>query len=683
MSVRKIRYLYLRKRKQNCQGKNLVYILTQIPYNRMYYEIICLFRQFGITAMEEKVVMMKDQENRKQNTERKIKWALLPLQFILTVFPLILYAYAGNSGYSAYAWSSVNDFYVDIFLHGKMVVFTVLAVVLLALIVRKIVKMGKDTRKKSLWTFLPMFLYLFFVLLSTICSINMEYSLLGSMDAKEPVGVLIGYVLTVFYAYLVIDSKDDLMQLLPAAVIGGFCMALLGVLQTIGKDPLVMEAVQNIYASSAFRSNYGYLALQFPVGVAYGTLFNPNYVGTYVAMYLPLLLIGLFVYKGILKKAVCGLSFVGLLVLLFSSQSRTGLIASVAVAVIILVFLCRELWKRWYLLIPGLTFLLMCFSLFDTYRDNLLSNRLKQMFEIQKDDSAVKGVDTTGNGVRVLYKDTEYTVCMPVSGADFNYIALEGKEQLEVRYNEDRSYGYFTLSNGDEIAIQTANYEGVYAFGLKINGKDWYFTNQLVRGNYKMLNQDFGRLDESVCVDNVFPGYESVASGRGYVWGRSIPLLLDNFVVGSGPDTFGIEFPQNDYVARYKSGYGTIIFTRPHNFYLQMGVQTGTLSLLAFLVFYITYFVGSCRRYFFCKFNKVEQWMGFLVFACTFGFMASGIANDSLIVVTPIFYVLLGMGMAINHKMCPIEKRTVAVESGAEETENSEELSESKEEGLE
>ena len=37
--------------------------------------------------------------------------------------------------------------------------------------------------------------------------------------------------------------------------------------------------------------------------------------------------------------------------------------------------------------------------------------------------------------------------------------------------------------------------------------------------------------------------------------------------------------------------------------------------------------------------------------------MASGLANDSLIIVTPIFYVLIGMGMAINHKLCPIVKK--------------------------
>jgi len=601
--------------------------------------------------------MEKVLENKKKNKEKKkINWGLLPLQFILAVLPLILYCQWGFSGYSAYAWFSEQDFYVDAFLHGKMMVFMVLAAVMLVLVIYKIIKLKGNIRKKSVCRFIPLFVYAIFVVLSTICSVNIQYSVYGSMDAKEPVGVLLGYVVVAFYAYLVIESKEDLMQLLSAVIIGATGMAIVGVLQAVGKDPFAYEAVQRLFVSKEFIDTYGYLQLHFPEGQAYGTLFNSNYVGTYVAMYGPLLILGMILYKHWWKKIFCGITFVGLLVMLFASRSRTGLIASVVVAVLMLIFLSREIWKRWYLVIPGITFIILSFSLMDTYYDNMMTNRLKQMF-VHEDNSVVKGVDTTGNGVSVLYKDTEYTVCMPVSGTDFNYIAFEGKEQRKVRYNEDKTYAYFTLSNGDEIEIQTANYEGTYAFGLNINDRYFYFTNQLVRGNYKFINREFGRLDECIYVENALPGYEQVASGRGFAWGRSIPLLKTYFVVGSGPDTFGIVFPQNDYVAKYKAGFDTRVFTRPHNFFLQMGVQTGTISLLAFLVFYVIYLVGSCRRFFSHRLHKTEQWIGLVVFACTIGFLASGIANDSLIVVTPIFYVLLGTGMAINHKLCPVEKK--------------------------
>ena len=595
-------------------------------------------------------------KNKEQSTKKQISWELLPLQFILVVLPLVLYAYVGSSGYSSYAWSSVYDSYVDIFLHGKMVVFFVLAMLMLAVVIFKTVKMKPAERKKNLKVFLALFVYLGFVTLSTICSVDIEYSLFGSMDAKEPVGVLIGYVVVAVYAYITITSADDVKKIVTAGIIGGGCMAVIGVLQAIGKDPLTFEAVQRLAFGKSFLEASGGVHLNFPVGQAYGTLYNPNYVGTYVVMYLPLALAGFFLYKKWWKKLLCTMTFAGLLVMLFASQSRTGLLVCLAVAVLAGIFLGRELWKRWYLVLAGMVLFAVAFVLVDNFNNHQFSDRLKEMFAAGTDDAPVKGVDTTGNGVRVLYKDTEFMVCMPVSGSNFSYVAFEGSVQKEVRYNEDRTYGYFTLDSGEEITIQTANYEGTFAFGLYVNDRYFYFTNQLVKGNYKYINTEFGRLDECVCVENVFPGYETAVNGRGYVWGRTIPLLKKNIIVGSGPDTFGIEFPQNDYVARYKNEFGTVLFTRPHNFYLQMGVQTGVLSLLAFLTFYLMYFTGSCKRYIFRRLEKAEQWTGFILFLCTIGFMASGLANDSLIVVTPVFYVLLGTAMAVNDKLCPAEK---------------------------
>lgn len=598
---------------------------------------------------------MKQTKNIKKKPGKEsfgLNWKLLPLQLILAILPLIVYLRVDQSGFAEYPWCSSDDTYLDIFLHGKMVVFLVLAVVILCLLVYKLWHMDKQTRKESLCRFIPLFIYLGFVVLSTLCSQNINYSLFGSMDAKEPAMVLLGYVVVAFYAYLVMDSLENINQLLGAATIGGACMAIIGVLQAIGKDPLVMEGVQRLFVEKNFIDTYGFLQLNFPVGMAYGTLFNPNYVGTYVAIYAPLLLLGVFMYRPIWKKVVCGVSFVGLLIMLFASQSRTGLIAIFAVAVLFAVFWSRSLWKRWYIIVPAIAVAVAAFVFVDAGRDFLLTNRLKEMFILRPSEDPVHGVDTTGNAVRVLYKDTEFKVMMRVSDGDFSYVALEGDEQKKVTYNEDKSYGYFTLNNGDEIAIQTGIYEDRYAFGLNINNKGFYFTNQLVAGNYKCINE-LGRLDECVIPANVFPGYEAAASGRGYAWGRTIPLLADNLLIGSGPDTFVLEFPQNDYVARYKGGFDNIIFTRPHNFYLQMGVQTGVVSLVAFLVFYIIYFVKSCTLYCFRKFTKTEEWLGFILFLSTVGFMAAGLANDSLIVVSPVFYVLLGTGMAVNYKLCP------------------------------
>ena len=598
--------------------------------------------------------MQKNKQNKnRKGQERLFQWNrnLLPLQVILAVLPLILYVKIGYSGFSEYPWNSKEDIYLDVFLHGKMVVFLLVALAMLSLVIYKLRQMDNQSRKAALRRFIPLVVYVGGVLLSALCSKNLSYSFLGSMDAKEPVTVLLGYIITVFYAYLVVDSAEDIRCLIGASVAGSVCMAVIGMLQAIGKDPLLLEGVQRLYAGNSFVDTYGLLQLMFPKGMAYCTLFNPNYVGTYVAIYVPLLLLGVFLFPTAWKKVVSGLACLGVLIMLFASQSRTGLLSVAAIVGVLVVFCGRRLRKRWYIILPGLTVVLVAFFCVDAKRDFLLTNRLKEMFVIRASEDPVQGVDTTGNGVRVWYKDTEFKVMMPVLENSFSYEAFEGEDQKQITYNEDSSYGYFTLNNGDEIAIQTAVYEEKYAFGLKINNRDFYFTNQLVPGDYKYINE-LGRLDECIIPANVFPGYETVGSGRGYVWGRSIPLLLNNLVIGSGPDTFALEFPQNDYVARYRCGFDNTIFTRPHNFYLQMGLQTGVLSLMAFLVFYGTYFVGSCRRYFGRDMLSTEEWIGFALFLSTLGFMAAGFANDSLIVVTPVFYVLLGTGMAVNQKLC-------------------------------
>lgn len=596
---------------------------------------------------------MKQVKNKKNNREG-YAWNrnLWPLQIILAVLPLILHLKVESSGYGRYAWNAENDTYLDIFLHGKMVLFLVLSVIILCALIVKLYRMDKQARKTSILRFIPAFVYLGLALLSTVCSKNPSHSFIGAMDAKEPITVLLGYIVVTFYSFLVVESIEDISQLAGAAVAGSACMAVLGGLQAIGKDPLLLESVQRLFVEDAFIDTYGLLTLTFPEGMAYATLFNPNYVGTYVVIYAPLVLFGLLCFPRVWQKVVCGISLLGLFVLLFASQSRTGLISVAIVAVVVAVFLGRKLWKRWYIILPGIAVVATAFFFVDAGRNFILTNRLKEMFTLRPSDAPVQGVDTTGDGVRVLYKETEFKVMMPVADGDFSYVVWEGEEQRPVRYSDDKTYGYFTLSNGDEIAIQTAQYEKRYAFGLFINDRNFYFTNQLVMGDYKYINE-LGRLDECTIPPNVFPGYENVGSGRGYVWGRTIPLLLDHLVVGSGPDTFALEFPQNDYVARYSCGFDNTIFTRPHNFYLQMAVQTGGLSLIAFLVFYIMYFVGSCKRYFFGKFSSKEEWMGFALFLSTVGFMAAGLANDSLIVVTPVFYVLLGTGMAVNQKLCP------------------------------
>jgi len=40
---------------------------------------------------------------------------------------------------------------------------------------------------------------------------------------------------------------------------------------------------------------------------------------------------------------------------------------------------------------------------------------------------------------------------------------------------------------------------------------------------------------------------------RGYIWSRSLPLLRNTILVGYGPDTFAMNFPQHDIAGKVKA----------------------------------------------------------------------------------------------------------------------------------
>ena len=141
---------------------------------------------------------------------------------------------------------------------------------------------------------------------------------------------------------------------------------------------------------------------------------------------------------------------------------------------------------------------------------------------------------------------------------------------------------------------------------------------------------------------------QDMFSKRGYIWARTIPLLKANWLLGSGPDTFTIEFPQDDYIGLENYGYKGSIVTKPHNMYLQMGVQTGVISLMAFLAFYMMYFIQSIRIYIKGKFDTYASQLGVAIFLASIGYMIAGITNDSTITVAPIFWILMGIGMSMN-----------------------------------
>ena len=118
----------------------------------------------------------------------------------------------------------------------------------------------------------------------------------------------------------------------------------------------------------------------------------------------------------------------------------------------------------------------------------------------------------------------------------------------------------------------------------------WNFYKEDGAARYVFVNQ-YGKLDEIQNAPAVFKGHERSLSGRGYIWGRTIPLLKKSLLWGSGPDTFTVKFPQTDYVMKVNTGLNMYqqLPTKAHSMYLQSALQTGILSGICLLMFFLHY----------------------------------------------------------------------------------------------
>ncbi|HBH12556.1 MAG TPA: polymerase, partial [Clostridiales bacterium] len=92
----------------------------------------------------------------------------------------------------------------------------------------------------------------------------------------------------------------------------------------------------------------------------------------------------------------------------------------------------------------------------------------------------------------------------------------------------------------------------------------------------------------------------------------------------------------------------SIIVDKPHNMYLQIGINTGFISLLALLAIYLMYFIDSMKLYYKRNLTTLMDYVGIGAFTGVMAYLGAAFFNDQIISVAPLFYVMVGLGIAIN-----------------------------------
>lgn len=614
--------------------------------------------------------MSKNNRHSKNNSyaaspQMSRKWYLLPIIFIISILPLIVKMKIYNAGLSEFNWFLTNDTQFDFFLYYKSMIFTFITFIITVLLIWMFIKhkylnshsnniLKENGKYKFTLALIPLSVYAILALLSTVFSKYSSFGYKGIFEQFESVFVLLGYCILVYYSFLIINSEDDIKLIIKWLLVGIIILCLLGLTQATGNDFFASEYGKKLIVPSAHWNILEQLKFNFEKNRVYLSLYNPNYVGLYTSLISPILLVVLLFTKNRKLQVLYGIAITGLILCMIASSSRNGFVALCVSLTFIIVLFRKLLKKHWKLSFAVLGFVVIAFLSINVAMGNVFVERLQSMMtDVKTPEYPLSSILTNDDNIEITYnKNKLYIQAERNDNNLYDFTLTDGnKNKVETILDVASSTYYLDDARFNTITLQQAHLDNTISFNVIIDGVNWYFTNQLVDNTYYYIN-NYGKFDKIINAKSaLFTNYDKIGSSRGYIWSRTIPLLKNHLLLGTGADTFSLVYPQNDYIGRYHNGYISSLITRPHNMYLQIAVQTGVLSLIAFLAFYAMYFMSCIKLYYNNNFNSYYTQVGAAIFVGTIGYMVSGLFNDSTITVSPIFWAMMGIGLAINFKV--------------------------------
>lgn len=599
---------------------------------------------------------MSKQVTQKKKSSNKV---FIPIILLMGIIPLIVHTYSYNSNLSQFNWfPSGADSQTDFFFGWKMITIIVVGIVMAGILFYQYFKKKQGLRFENAFYFL--FFYAMFVAMSALFSSYKYWVVRGSYELFEPVWVVFVYILLCYYTYHFVQQEQQVKFILCGAGIGMAVVTLIGVFQYFGMDFFKTGFGKHLITNPSWWDNLDSLSFNMLEGTSYTTLYNPNFLSFYFGMLIPLLVCVFIAAKRAWQRVLIIVAEVLCLICLKGSRSDTGWMALVVGGVILaLVLLSRK--KKAFcvalaiMLIGGVAAVAVGSK---TDVGIQIKNTIVGTFCID-DRYAVRDIDTgtdsvmlnvRGNKMYVSYTTDESGVIVPnctdENGQTLELAMTDADNQIYVINDERFAGGSIQpiLLGDDNIPAISVTYDGIA----------WDFVETQEAG-YCYLNKA-GKLVKWEQIKNAKLLNEDAMSYRGHMWNVTIPLLGKHVLIGSGANTYMFEYPQDDYLGQaYIYGFNSYE-VKAHCWYLQQWVESGLIGTLALLIFMAWYAVQSIRIYRRVDLHESLSWIGFGLFAAVLVYLIAGIANDSNVCTAPVFWGMLGLGMATNRMLVEKEK---------------------------
>lgn len=511
--------------------------------------------------------------------------------------------------------------------------------------------------------------YVLFVVLSTIFSDNIQVAIWGLCDNGEGMVSQICYAvlfIIAMYSVLLINKYQVIINnhkysgkwsmylylVLPLIIVLGINCGI-GWLQYNEIDPFEFELIGRFVAGNLYQS-YTFDTSAIEVGRVYGIMFQPNYAGAYGVLMCPFFFFLIFTTRKVLLKILFAICAILALVFTISTDSDGAIVGLVVASAIGILLYWKQLKKYWKkALLMAITFIIIVASvnvLFDgqvTQSLNTIAVEMRSMLTeeyVQEEYIVIYDIVIEENQV---YIETELeTLCLYIEDESVLVekegviIATQELSNSEVWMPEESVDIKFTNTVVSEEKFLFYIRSG--AFELNIRGNEEGFVSMLSPYNGLDIEMEYPQ----VALENIDP---KLGTFRVYNWSRSIPLISEHLLLGCGPDNFVFEFPQYDLLGKAESDISmSMIFTKAHNLYLQFMINYGMVASVAFFAIVLLYGIDS---WFIYRKGFREKFLGFFgcgIFVSIMGYMSTAFFTDMLIYYAPIFWILLGTGIALN-----------------------------------
>ncbi len=402
----------------------------------------------------------------------------------------------------------------------------------------------------------------------------------------------------------------------------------IGIMQFFGHNLLESEIGYNLI--TGFQSEkFGDMVFRFGENAIYGTHSNPNYMGSYgVIMFF--IGVGRYLTRG--KNVVYGCYTLLAYANLVGSHSRAGQLGYYGGIALLLLFIGKNIKKYWRKLAVIFILIYGVWQGMNTWSQEFLGRRMEFNSGERAEIYSIKPVDS---GVMI---EGEHNLIIRKTPESIGFLDDEGRE-IEVGRKEGIAYlnrkgykDYRVQKSGSNENLYLLSNKGFSYELLYLDGK---FYTRDHRGKYIPVREveRFKLLD----------GYENKGSKRGYIWSRSIPLLWTRPLLGWGQDNYVLAFPQDDFFGKgLFFGNKGMLVDKPHNYFLQIGINNGLpylmITLILFGVYFIKGMINGVKR----RFDESTY-----IFIATIAYMITLLFNDSVVSVAPIFWCIFSMGIVL------------------------------------